>query len=117
MSTPYYGKSHVLHGVSMEVNAGEIVSPAGPQRLRPLDHRQGHHGPGRRQGLGAVKGGQELLGRKAYEIAHMGMGYVPENRDIFPKLTVHQNLLLGKKDQEQEQRAGASRTCTACSRA
>ncbi|MEV8955172.1 ATP-binding cassette domain-containing protein, partial [Klebsiella quasipneumoniae] len=40
---------------------------------------------------------QDILRRKAYEIAHLGIGYVPENRDIFPKLTVHQNLLLGQK--------------------
>jgi branched-chain amino acid transport system ATP-binding protein len=40
---------------------------------------------------------EDILRRKAYEIAHMGIGYVPENRDIFPKLTVHQNLLLGQK--------------------
>jgi branched-chain amino acid transport system ATP-binding protein len=39
----------------------------------------------------------ELVGKKAYEIAHLGLGYVPENRDIFPKLTVRQNLLLGQK--------------------
>jgi branched-chain amino acid transport system ATP-binding protein len=49
-------------------------------------------------GSGSVKWkGEELLGRKAFEIAHAGIGYVPENRDIFPKLTVHQNLLLGQK--------------------
>ena len=41
--------------------------------------------------------GLETLGRKPYEIANLGLGYVPENRDIFPKLTVHQNLLLGQK--------------------
>jgi branched-chain amino acid transport system ATP-binding protein len=41
--------------------------------------------------------GQQVLGRKSYEIAHLGIGYVPENRDIFPKLTVHQNLMLGEK--------------------
>jgi branched-chain amino acid transport system ATP-binding protein len=38
-----------------------------------------------------------MVGRKAYQIAHLGLGYVPENRDIFPKLTVHQNLMLGEK--------------------
>ena len=48
---------------------------------------------------------QEILGRKAFEIAHLGLGYVPENRDIFPKLTVHQNLMLGEK-RAQERRAG-----------
>ena len=47
---------------------------------------------------GSVKlRGEEMLGRKAYEIAHRGMGYVPENRDIFPTLSVRHNLLLGQK--------------------
>ena len=41
--------------------------------------------------------GQPILDKKAYQIAHLGIGYVPENRDIFPKLTVHQNLMLGQK--------------------
>ena len=41
--------------------------------------------------------GQELRGKKAYEIAHLGLGYVPESRDVFPNLTVHQNLMLGQK--------------------
>jgi branched-chain amino acid transport system ATP-binding protein len=41
--------------------------------------------------------GQAIQGKKAYEVAHLGIGYVPENRDIFPKLTVSQNLQLGQK--------------------
>jgi branched-chain amino acid transport system ATP-binding protein len=41
--------------------------------------------------------GQQIQGRKSYEIANLGVGYVPENRDIFPKLTVQQNLMLGQK--------------------
>ncbi len=92
----YYGKSHVLHGVNFEVGAGEIVALLG------------RNGSGRSttvktimglvDGTGSVKWReQELLGRKAFEIAHAGIGYVPENRDIFPKLTVHQNLMLGMK--------------------
>jgi branched-chain amino acid transport system ATP-binding protein len=40
---------------------------------------------------------QEILGHHAFDIAHRGIGYVPENRDIFPRLTVHQNLQLGEK--------------------
>jgi branched-chain amino acid transport system ATP-binding protein len=48
--------------------------------------------------------GQDILRRKAYEIAHMGIGYVPENREIFPKLTVHQNLLLGQKGKGRDSR-------------
>jgi branched-chain amino acid transport system ATP-binding protein len=92
----YYGKSHVLHGVDMHVNAGEIVALLG------------RNGSGRSTTAKAIMGlvncqgsvqwkGNEALGRKAYEMAHLGVGYVPENRDIFPKLTVHQNLLLGQK--------------------
>ena len=48
--------------------------------------------------------GQRTLGMKPYEIAHLGIGYVPENRDIFPKLTVHQNLMLGQKSAQQSGR-------------
>jgi branched-chain amino acid transport system ATP-binding protein len=92
----YYGKSHVLHGVSFEVRPGEIVALLG------------RNGSGRsttvKTIMGLVRGegsvrwhDQELLGSKAYEIARRGIGYVPENRDIFPKLTVHQNLMLGEK--------------------
>jgi len=92
----YYGKSHVLHGVNFGVNKGEIVALLG------------RNGSGRSTTAKAIMGlvdcqggiewnGQDIQGKKAYEIAHLGLGYVPENRDIFPKLTVHQNLLLGQK--------------------
>ena len=114
----FYGKSHVLHGVNFEVGAGEIVALLG------------RNGSGRsttvKTIMGLVDGSgsirwrdQEILGRKAFEIAHTGIGYVPENRDIFPNLTVHQNLLLGQKGgkKAEEWAAGASTTCTACSRA
>ena len=92
----YYGKSHVLHGVDMHVGEGEIVSLLG------------RNGSGRSttvktimglvQGEGSVKFREhEILGQPAFDIAHRGIGYVPENRDIFPKLTVDQNLQLGEK--------------------
>lgn len=92
----YYGKSHVLHGVSFEVQPGEIVALLG------------RNGSGRSTTAKAVMGlvecqgsihwkGQQIMGKKAYEVAHLGLGYVPENRDIFPTLTVHQNLMLGQK--------------------
>lgn len=92
----FYGKSHVLHGVSFEVRPGEIVALLG------------RNGSGRSTTAKAIMGlvdcegeinwrGQKILGRKTFEIAHLGIGYVPENRDIFPKLTVHQNLMLGQK--------------------
>jgi branched-chain amino acid transport system ATP-binding protein len=99
----YYGKSHVLHGVSFEVGQGEIVALLG------------RNGSGRSTTAKAIMGlvecqggidwkGQPIQGKKAYEIAHLGLGYVPENRDIFPKLTVHQNLQLGQKRSGQNGR-------------
>ena len=92
----YYGKSHVLHGVAMQIGKGEIVALLG------------RNGSGRSTTAKAIMGlvdctgtvswkGQSLIGKKPFEIAHLGLGYVPESRDIFPKLTVQQNLLLGQK--------------------
>jgi branched-chain amino acid transport system ATP-binding protein len=92
----YYGKSHILHGVDVHVDEGEIVTLLG------------RNGVGRstmaKTILGMVKAtgsvrfrGKEILGHRTFEIARLGIGYVPENRDIFPTLTVHQNLLLGEK--------------------
>ena len=92
----YYGKSHVLHGVSFDVGPGEIVALLG------------RNGSGRSTTAKAIMGlvhaegtlrwkDKDILRSKTYEVAHMGIGYVPENRDIFPKLTVQQNLLLGQK--------------------
>jgi len=101
----FYGKSHVLHGVSMEVRPGEIVSLLG--RNGSGRSTTAKTVMGQVDGTGSVKFGErELLGRKAYEIAHEGIGYVPENRDIFPKLTVHQNLLLGQKSGAKKARWG-----------
>lgn len=93
----YYGKSHILQGVSFDVGAGEIVSLLG------------RNGVGRSTTLKAVTGevaphgaitfkGERIDGRKTHEIARRGVGYVPENRNIFPTLTVRQNLVLGIKD-------------------
>jgi branched-chain amino acid transport system ATP-binding protein len=99
----YYGKSHVLHGVNFEVGQGEIVALLG------------RNGSGRSTTAKAIMGlvecegridwkGQPIQGKKAYEIAHLGVGYVPENREIFPKLTVSQNLQLGQKRSGQNGR-------------
>lgn len=99
----FYGKSHVLHGVNFEVRDGEIVALLG------------RNGSGRSTTVKAVMGlvdlqgsvrfkGRELQGLKAFEIAHTGIGYVPENRDIFPTLTVHQNLMLGQKSGQKSPR-------------
>jgi branched-chain amino acid transport system ATP-binding protein len=93
----YYGKSHILQGVDMNIQAGEVVSLLG------------RNGDGRSTTVKAIMGevtphgtvrfkGQDIAGLPSYKIAHLGLGYVPEHRDIFPGLTVRQNLLLGIKN-------------------
>ena len=92
----YYGKSHILQGVNLEVRAGEIVSLLG------------RNGVGRSTTCKAIMGlvepigevlwkGKSIAGLRADVIAHAGIGYVPEDRQIFPTLTVRQNLELGQK--------------------
>ena len=92
----YYGKSHILNGVHLNVGKGEIVSLLG------------RNGVGRSTTIKAIMGqvehsgvvqfhGEQLSGLPTYRIARKGLGYVPENRDIFPALTTRQNLLLGMK--------------------
>jgi branched-chain amino acid transport system ATP-binding protein len=92
----YYGKSHILHGVRFDIGEGEIVSLLG------------RNGVGRSTTIKAIMGdvapkgsirfkGKEIAGLRPNEIARLGLGYVPETRDIFPALTVRQNLLLGEK--------------------
>ncbi len=99
----YYGKSHILQGVNFNVGEGEIVSLLG------------RNGVGRSTTIKAIMGevvrhgsirfkGREIVAMKSHQVAHCGLGYVPENRDIFPQLTVHQNLQLGEKRGKQNPR-------------
>jgi branched-chain amino acid transport system ATP-binding protein len=92
----YYGKSHILQGVNFSVGEGDIVSLLG------------RNGVGRSTAIKAIMGdvvrtgsvvfkGRELIGMKPHQVARCGLGYVPENRDIFPQLTVRENLILGMK--------------------
>jgi branched-chain amino acid transport system ATP-binding protein len=92
----YYGKSHVLQGVSFHVGPGEIVSLLGRNgvgRSTTIRTIMGHVAP-----CGAIRfKGRRIDGRRPHEIARTGLGYVPEDREIFPALTVRENLLLGLK--------------------
>lgn len=99
----YYGNSHILQGVNLKIGKGEIVSLLG------------RNGVGRSttcmtiMGLVKPKGSirykeEEIAGMKAHEIAHKGIGFVPEDRWIFPGLTVLQNLQLGMKSKKQQGR-------------
>ena len=93
----YYGKSHILQGINLYIEEGEIVSLLG------------RNGVGRSTFIKTIMGmvqsegsilfnNNEILGRPIHEIANLGIGYVSENRDIFPDLTVQENLELGKKE-------------------
>ena len=99
----YYGKSHILQGVSFQVRRGEIISLLG------------RNGAGRSTTVRTIMGlvppvgsirfkGERIDGLKAHEIALRGVGYVPEDREIFPGLTVRENLLLGMKSARQNGR-------------
>ncbi len=90
-----YGLGQVLHGVDLEVGAGEIVALLG------------RNGSGRSTTAKALMGllpatghvtwrGQPILGLPPHTIARLGLGYVPESRDVFPHLTVRENLRLGQ---------------------
>lgn len=91
-----YGRGEVLRGLDLVVAPGEIVAVLG------------RNGSGRSTLAKAIAGqlawrgaiawnGQPLQGRRAFEIARLGIGYVPESRDVFAGLTVRQNLALGIK--------------------
>jgi len=99
----YYGKSHILRGVTMRVAAGEIVSLLGRNgagRSTTIKTVMGEVAP-----VGTIRfKGERIDGLETHEIARRGLGYVPENRDIFPALTVRENLLLGMKSANQKSR-------------
>ena len=103
----YYGKSHILQGVSMSLNEGELVCLLGRNgvgKSTTLKSIMGLVKPSE----GSIRfGGQELIGKQPYEVARLGVGYVPEDRRIFRSLTVHENLLMGVKDAKGAETSGS----------
>jgi len=97
----FYGKSHVLQGISLEVGRGEIVGLLG------------RNGVGKSTTLKSIVGlvfpsrgsiqfrGEEVVGLRPHQICQLGLGFVPEERRIFPGLTVRENLLIGIKANQQ----------------
>ena len=96
----YYGKSHILQGISFAVGEGEIISLLGRNgagRSTTIKTIMGEVPP-----IGSIRfKGERVDGLKPHQIAHRGLGYVPEDRSIFPTLTVRENLLLGRKSATQ----------------
>ena len=90
----WYGESHVLHGVNLVVNRGEVVTLLGRNGAGRTSTLRSILGlTGRRTGS-IVVGGTETIGLATYRIAHLGVGYCPEERGIFSSLTVEENLML-----------------------
>jgi branched-chain amino acid transport system ATP-binding protein len=99
----YYGTSHILFGISFEVREGESVCLLG------------RNGAGKTTTLKSIIGltvprfgkirfkGQDIVGKPPYRIAQLGIGFVPDDRRIFPDLTVRQNILVARRE-----RAGAT---------
>ena len=99
----YYGKSHILQGVNFTVGNGEIVGLLGRNGVGRTTTIKAIIGEVPPQGSITFKG-REIAGMKSHEIARLGLGHVPENRDIFPTLTTRENLLLGIKDPKAKSR-------------
>ena len=97
----WYGKSHILQGVDFSVGEGEIVSLLGRNGVGRSTTCKAIIGEVVPQGVVEFRG-RNLAGMKSYEIAQAGIGYVPENRDIFPGLTTRQNLMLGLKPGQKD---------------
>ena len=91
----YYGKSHILHGVSLELKQGELVCLLGRNGVGKSTTLKSMLGIVRPTHGSIRFDGRELIGRPPYQIARLGVGYVPEDRRIFRSLTVHENLLMG----------------------
>lgn len=93
----YYGKSHILRGIDLSIGPGEVVSLLG------------RNGAGRSTTMKTIMGlapaasgsivvdGRNTTGWRPYQVARAGVAYVPEEREIFPNLTVEENLRMGKQ--------------------
>lgn len=101
----WYGASQALHGVNLRIDAGEVLALVG------------RNGSGRSTLARAIMGlvqcegelhlaGRSLAGLRTFEIARLGIGYVPEHRDVFPGLSVGENLELGVAPRRRESRGG-----------
>ncbi|WP_242521487.1 ABC transporter ATP-binding protein [Motiliproteus sp. SC1-56] len=90
----FYGESHILHGIDLQVNQGELVTLLGRNGSgRTTTLRAIMNMVGKRSGSINING-QETIGMPSHKIAHLGLGYCPEERGIFSSLNVEENLML-----------------------
>jgi branched-chain amino acid transport system ATP-binding protein len=91
----YYAKSHILHGVSLEVRPGEVVGLLGRNGVGKSTTLKTIMGIVRPSGGRIVFDGRDIAGLPPYRLARLGIGYVPEDRRIFRLLSVLENLRTG----------------------
>ena len=107
----WYGESHILHGVDLEVNKGEVVTLLGRNGAGRTTTLKAILGlVGRRSGSIRIEGA-EAANLPPHRIAHMGLGYCPEERGIFTSLSCEENLLLpppGSRARPRRKSAAAS---------
>ena len=99
----YYGQSHVLQGISLSIDEGEVVSLLGRNGVGKTTTLRSIMGltPPRN---GSIKfQGEEIAAKKPFEIARLGIGYVPDDRRIFPDLTTFENLEIARRMSRKKQ--------------
>ena len=99
----YYGQSHVLQGISLSIDEGEVVSLLGRNGVGKTTTLRSIMGltPPRR---GSIRfQDQEIAGKSPFEIARLGIGYVPDDRRIFPDLTTFENLEIARRMSRRKQ--------------
>ncbi len=99
----YYGKSHILQGVSLEVNRGEIVALIGRNGVGKTTTMKTIMGLAPPKRGRTILEGRDVTGQPPYKLAAAGVGYVPENRQVFPRLTVLENLRIGLDIKESDE--------------
>ena len=92
-----YGQSQVLHGVSLDVGQGEVVSLLGRNGVGKTTTFRSIMGLTPPRSGNILLQGTELVGKKPFEIARLGIGYVPDDRRIFPDLTAEENLEIARR--------------------
>jgi len=102
----HYGKSHILHGVSLQIGAGEIVCLLGRNGVGKSTTLKSIMGLVRPSRGRVLFKGSSIEGLPPYRVARLGLGYVPEERRIFPTITVRENLLMGIKGRQARNGAG-----------
>ncbi len=93
----YYGTSHILFGISFEVHEGEAVCLLGRNGAGKTTTLRSIIGLNPPQAGSILFKGREIVGKPPYRIAQSGIGFVPDDRRIFPDLTVRQNILVARR--------------------